>query len=57
MRTMKEAAKITGLSYDCIRKMCLADRIVYVKAGSKFLVNMEKLIEYLETGETGRASK
>lgn len=55
MRTMRDAAKLTGLSYDCIRKMCLSNKIVYVKAGVKFLVNMEKLVEYLQTGEVHAA--
>lgn len=52
MVTIKEAAKQTGLSYDYIRKMCLQGKIVYIKAGAKFLVNFEKLVEYLNAGES-----
>lgn len=54
MLTIKSAAEQTGLSYDCIRKMCLQNKIVYIRAGTKFLINLEKLIEYLngEADET-----
>lgn len=51
MVTIKEAASRTGLSYDYIRKLCLQRKIVFVKAGCKFLINMERLIEYLNQGE------
>lgn len=51
MITIREAAGQTGLSYHYIRKLCLQGKIVYVKAGSKFLINMEKLVEYLNSGE------
>lgn len=47
MVTLKEASSRTGLSYDCLRKMCLNNEIVYVKAGAKFLVNFGKLADYL----------
>ena len=46
-----EASKQTGLSYDFIRKLCLQDKIVYVRAGVKFLINWDKLVEYLNQGE------
>lgn len=51
MKTLKEAAQITGLSYDYLRKLCLQGKIVYVRAGNKFLLNMEKLVEFLNQGE------
>lgn len=50
MWTIKEASQNTGLSYDFIRKLCLQNRIVHVKAGRKYLVNSEKLVEYLNGG-------
>ena len=52
MIPIKEAARRTGLSYDCIRKLCLQNKIVYIKAGCKFLVNFQKLCEYLNEGES-----
>lgn len=50
MITLREAAEKTGLSYDCLRKLCLQDKIVYIMAGRKFLVNQEKLVEFLNGG-------
>ena len=46
-----EASKQTGLSYDFIRKLCLQDKIVYVRAGVKYLINLDKLLEILNPGE------
>ena len=46
-----EASKKTGLSYDFIRKLCLQDKIVYVRAGVKYLINWDKLVEFLNQGE------
>lgn len=52
MLTIKEAAGRTGLSYDFIRKLCLQGKIVFVRTGSKYLVNMGKLVDYLNNGAT-----
>ena len=51
MYTIDAARKATGLSYDYIRKLCLSNKIVYVRAGNKYLINMEKLIDFLNSGE------
>ncbi len=51
MLGLREAAEQTGLSYDHLRKLCLQGKVVYVRAGSRFLVNLERLIEYLNRGE------
>ena len=50
MVSIREAAKLTGLSYDYIRKLCINDQIVYVRAGNKYIVNMGKLIDFLNVG-------
>lgn len=47
MLTIREAAAITGLSYDFLRKLCLNNQIVYIKAGKKFLINQAKLFDFL----------
>jgi len=47
MVTLKEAAKLTGISYDFLRKMCINNQIVYIKAGTKYLINFGKLVDYL----------
>lgn len=53
MLTLREAAARTGLSYDYLRKACLRGDIVHVRAGCKFLVNFDKLVDYLNTGAGG----
>lgn len=47
MITIRECARRTGLSYDCIRKMCRAGQIVHLRIGKKYFVNFGKLCEYL----------
>lgn len=49
MVSLKEASRQTGLSYDYLRKMCITGQVVHVRAGHKILVNLEKLIEFLNT--------
>lgn len=51
MLTIKECSARTGVSYDWIRKLCLQGRIVHIRAGSKYLINFGKFIEYLNTGD------
>ena len=51
MITLSDAAKATGLSYDYLRKLCLQKKIVFIRAGNKYLLNAERLREYLENGE------
>lgn len=50
MRTIKETATETGISYHCIRQWCLENKITYIRAGNKYLVNLDKLIEFLNLG-------
>lgn len=53
MIPIKEAAKRTGLSYDCVRKLCLQGKVVCVRVGQKYLVNMGKMIDFLNGVEGG----
>lgn len=53
MVTLKEASSRTGISYDQLRKMCINRQIIHIKAGCKFLINWDKLVDYLNTGEPG----
>lgn len=50
MLTIKDAATEAGLSCDFVRKLCKRNEIVFVKAGTKTLVNWSSLEEYLRTG-------
>ncbi len=50
MVTIKEASSRTGLSYDCLRKLCLAGKLVHIRVGNgKFLINFGRLIDWLNT--------
>ena len=53
MRTIKETAEITGLHEYHIRQLVKQNRIVYITAGRKILVNLDCFIEYLNKGEQG----
>lgn len=53
MMTLREAAAETGLTYSCLRRWILEGKFsFYVRAGSKYLVNMEKLAEFLNAPAT-----
>lgn len=39
--------RIPGLSYDFVRKGCLSGKIVHIRAGSKYLINFGRLVEWL----------
>lgn len=56
MGTLREAAELTGLSYGCLRQKALSGEIVAVRAGRKFLVNLDKLVDFLN-GETVSAQQ
>ena len=51
MLTIKETSEKTGLSYDYIRKLCLQRKIVFIRAGAKYLVNYSKFIDFLNRGD------
>lgn len=46
-----EASKRTNISYDYLRKLCLQNKIVHIRAGVRYLINFEKLVEYLNQGD------
>ena len=47
VRGLKEASKMTGISYDRLRRMALKGEIVHVRCGSKILINMDRLSDFL----------
>ena len=51
MKSISECSEIVGLAKYHVRQLVLQDKIKYVKAGRKYLVNLESLIEYLNNGE------
>ena len=53
MLTINQAKEATGLSYEHLRQLCLQNQIVHIKAGNKYLINAEKLRDYLNGEEIG----
>lgn len=48
MLSIKEAAQLSGLGEYCIRRMCKQNEIRYIKSGTKYLVNYDWLLDYLQ---------
>lgn len=51
METIKQVAKTTGLAEYFVRQLVKQNKIKFVKAGTKYLLNLDSLIEYLNNGE------
>ncbi len=51
MLTIKETAQVTGLHEYFVRQLVKQNRVTYVKAGCKTLINLDRLIEFLNEGE------
>lgn len=49
METIKTTAKMFGLAEHFVRQLVIKGEVVAVKAGCKYLVNVDKLAEYLNT--------
>jgi excisionase family DNA binding protein len=47
MKTIKETSSLTGVSEHHIRLLCKGNKIKYIRAGSKYLVNYERFLDYL----------
>ena len=52
MLTINQTAERSGLAAHYIRQLCVQGKIVHCRAGSKYLVNFEKFVEFLNTGES-----
>lgn len=51
MKTIKEMIELTGLPYTFFRGLCVQNKIVYIKTGKKYLINYDRFIDYLNSGE------
>lgn len=47
MKTLKEMAELTCLSYTMLRNLCLENKIVHIRAGKKYLINYDRFVDYL----------
>ena len=52
MVPLQTRAEASGLSYKALWQLCKQNKIVHIKSGNKFLVNVDKFIEFLNAGET-----
>lgn len=53
MLTMNKAAEVTGVPYSAIRRWIKSGKFTYyVMAGTKYLINLERLVEFLNTPAT-----
>lgn len=52
MLSIKQTAKTTGVAECYIRQLVAENEICFVKAGRKYLINLEKFVEYLNTPQT-----
>lgn len=51
MKTIRQAARESGVPEHWLRQAVKDGKVVHVMAGRKALVNFDKLLEYLERGE------
>lgn len=57
MKTIKEASKMVGLAEYHIRQLAKQNKIKFIMAGKKYLINMDSLIDYLNNGEVETEAK
>ena len=49
MMKMPKAAEMAGIPYGCLRRWILEGRFKgYVKSGNSYIINMDRLVEFLE---------
>ncbi|MCL2387849.1 MAG: excisionase family DNA-binding protein [Defluviitaleaceae bacterium] len=51
MLTIDEISKKFNVPRNFCRRAVVENKVVYVKSGTKYLINAEKFAEYLNTGE------
>lgn len=57
MRSIKETAELFGLPVHFVRQKVNNGEIVAVRAGRRFLVNVDKLAEYLDSNTIPQESE
>lgn len=50
MVTIRQLAEQTGISEYAIRRMCKNNEITFIKTGTKYLVNFNLFIDFLNSG-------
>lgn len=49
MMKLRPASEFYGISYDRLRKMCLAGEVAHIRTGRDWLINVRSLEDYLNT--------
>lgn len=57
MATINEASKITGLAKYFIRQLAITNKVKTIKAGNKYLINVDKLIDFLNADDKAEETK
>ena len=52
MLSLKECEAETGISYFTLRRYCISGKVKYIRAGKKWLINMNSLADFMNQGET-----
>ncbi len=52
MLTVNECAELTNLAKYHIRRLIHENKVKFILSGTKYLVNFDSLVEYLNIGET-----
>lgn len=51
MLTIEQASEKTGITKYRLRQLCKEKKIVCILCGNKFLINLDRLIDYLNKGD------
>lgn len=51
MLSIQEVMELTGFSYRHLWTLCKLNKIIHIRTGSKYLINFDKFIDYLNTGD------
>lgn len=55
--TIKNSAKIVGLAQYYIRQLVRRNKVKYIRAGTKYLLNIDNLIDYLNKGDNPQSTE
>lgn len=56
MMTINQAAKETGLSAQYLRRLCRTNQIACIQCGTRFYINVDRLIDFLNHPNQSTAS-
>ena len=54
MLSIEKASELTGITKYRLREMCKSKKIVCILCGNKYLINLNKLIDFLNRGVSVR---